>query len=206
MAILLQSASSQYLAGFSDTPPTNVTMCFWIKPTAIGALQEIWNYTVKYQVSLLSTGYIENKIWDTKGFSSTSALTAGLWYHVVCTRDSGGNAATFINGVAAGTNTGHDNSPGTSSFVIGAYNYGNCALEDFRTYSRVLSLNEIQTLYACCGADGIQDDLTYWWIFNDGPLGTTVSTVYGQRGIGNLTANGSPVYTEGIVKWRRAYN
>ena len=93
--------------------------------------------------------------------------------------------------------------PGTQngSVMIGSTPGGsgqawNGIIDDIRVYDRVLSANEIQTIYGARGQDGIVDGLTLWYPMNEGAEGTTPSACINNTGQGfDCTALvGSPVY------------
>lgn len=59
---------------------------------------------------------------------------------------------------------------GENNAVAGTHFTGEAA--DFRVYDRVLSADEVATMYACQGMDGITRDLALRWVFNEKPPGT----------------------------------
>jgi len=77
--------------------------------------------------------------------------------------------------------------------------------DDFRIYTRRLSLAEIQTIYACRGTDGIVNGLKNRFIFQAGPAGSAVGTTVRDVGpSGNdFTRVGNPTYTDSRLKFRR---
>lgn len=65
-------------------------------------------------------------------------------------------------------------------------------IADVRLYNRILTLNEIQSIYATRGLDTIIDGLVLWYPMVEGPIGTNAS---GSGSIKDYvgTSNGTPV-------------
>ncbi len=93
------------------------------------------------------------------GTTSTSTVPQNQWAHV-CAMVSGGNQLYYINGVAAGTNTGQGivlpGATDTSTLVIGRTNEGagrswGGLIDDVRVYNRALTQQEVQKIMT--GAD-----------------------------------------------------
>jgi hypothetical protein len=104
-------------------------------------------------------------------------------------------ATTRTSDAAQDARTGVD---GTGSF------FGNMFLEDVRLYNRALTDNEIATIAACRGTDGIVSGLVARWLAIEGAPGTTVTTVRDYTVNGNNgTPAGSPVYATGTSRYRR---
>lgn len=91
------------------------------------------------------------------------------------------------------------------SFVDGS-------LEDARIYQRVLSANEISTINACRGHDGIWAGIHHRWSLSHQPPGTVAAgagTII-DRAIQKLDVNpiplaGGPVYEQTRLSYRRRY-
>lgn len=88
----------------------NVTEMFsaWIKPNGVntGAVRMIVskasNTTLQYQFYIGTTGLLSFNPNNVDGVAATTAVTAGVWQHVVALKNSGG-IATYIGGVLSST-------------------------------------------------------------------------------------------------------
>jgi hypothetical protein len=126
--------------------------------------------------------------------SDGTAPTLGTWFHLAGTYDASGgsnnmniykdgvlkNSATFTDGIVT-TVTG----PSIGSLNASRWMKGQLA--DVRIYNRALSANEIKTIYACKGHDGISYGLVGRWALNDDASGHQVLpgsvkdlTIYGN--------------------------
>ena len=111
---------------------------------------------------------------------STATLTSGVWYHVVGMLDFSANIGyIYINGVQSGTTgtlaftqaitdntTSYASNLGSNELNTGEFS--NASIDDARVYHRLLTDNEIQTIYACRGTDVINYGLQARWL----PIGT----------------------------------
>ena len=98
--------------------------------------------------------------------TSTTQISLNTWYHVAITRNTTtGLKSIFVNGTLEGTQNIAD--PGTNinkPFTVG-YDTGfpdngfSGIIDDLRMYDRVLSNNEIETIYSAQGIDNILDGL-----------------------------------------------
>jgi hypothetical protein len=159
-------------------------------------------------------------LWSkNKYVTASSVLSLGTLYHMAFTWVADGTKTyneIFLNGVsqASGSNTADTPTPDIVQFatVLG-YLPAVVDIGDVRIYKRVLTADELTTIYACQGTDGLYDDLVYWWKMDEGPPGTSGSggaydfydfaePVAGYSDCpGNLV--GSPVYVENHLKTRR---
>jgi hypothetical protein len=81
--------------------------------------------------------------------------------------------------------------------------------EDVRVYTRALSPNELETIFAAQGVDGIASGLHFKWGLNENAPGVTVP-VSGNpiRSLSNELANGNaggtvPTWVEGELRTKR---
>ena len=76
-------------------------------------------------------------------------------------------------------------------------------LEDLRVYNRVLSANEIQTIFECQGVDGIVLGLRHRFELQSGPAGSTFLGISAQDSAelarDAVVSSGSPTYAESIA-------
>lgn len=105
-----------------------------------------------------------------KTVAATDALTPGSWDHVLGTYTKSNNQIQlFINNVSQGTNTGviTDNSKittmGGSKIIGGNAEYFKGLIRDIRVYDKVLSSDEIASLY---NKKSVTDRLIYHWRLN----------------------------------------
>jgi len=145
---------------------------------------------------------------------STTIPVTGVWYHIGATVDATKFGQIFINGALEASGTSADNATGTTLFIgnrstAGANQCTNGVLDDVRVYTRVLTANEIQTIYACRGSDSIVYGLQNRWLLNEGPDSSIAS---GAGIIKDMTANttgtptGSPTYLGTFLKNRPKRN
>jgi len=78
---------------------------------------------------------------------------SNAWYHVAITSDGSGNQCLYVNGVCENSATGKQFGQSEPNSYIGALapyttNYFLGDIDDVRVYSRALSAQEIQQLYA----------------------------------------------------------
>jgi hypothetical protein len=203
------------------TPPTSGTVSFWIIPTALaknlvlfdinGVLANSWAMrwggTTTLTYRLLGNAF------------STSTLTyaAGIRYHITGTWNiTGGKSIQnlYRNGVSAGTATNTAGTPTASNLYLaartGPASISSGRIEDFRMYNRVLSVEEIQTIYGSAGVDGIRNGLIHKYLMNEkyeNIIATGTGTVLDDQGVTtpiNLTPSVNPIYVGTSLKTKRA--
>jgi len=123
--------------------------------------------------------------WST----DNSTIVLNTLYHVAVTYDSDSDAnepMLYIDGVSVTVNepntpSGAAVSDASQNFLLGnskvidrAYNG---YLGDLRAYGRILSPEEISTIYVSRGHDGIVQSLLGRWAMNEGPPGVTFPQV-----------------------------
>jgi hypothetical protein len=170
-------------------------------------------------------------IWTTVGHATSSSFAgsvfapfaADTWNHIVTIFDStlANDQQIFINGVETVYNAGGGPSAGVGARNSDAAAVLNAArdasggltdeldgfMEDVRIYNRRLSAEEIQTIHACRGTDGIVSGMVSCWGFDELEAGAAAS------GAGNLkdaspnanhgTGTSGPNYTTGVIRSRR---
>ena len=107
-------------------------------------------------------------------------------------------SATNPKALAAGAN---------EDFLAGFWNGD---IEDCRIYNRALSQEELETIVAAKGADGIVNGLQVRYPMTDGPPGSTVVTCANVIRDGDIDMagplrplSGAPVFSEGIIRGPR---
>jgi hypothetical protein len=175
---------------------------------------DAWPFIYNYG----NTGYNYFFIQDGGFVSINDGLTmsTNTWYHFVGVYQRSVVWKMYRNGAetASGATTYYPNS--RSYISIGASEYGDRVnalgqFHDFRIYNRVLTANEIQTIYACAGTDGIVSGLTLRLPMDEGYEGQTVATTAGLiKDVSNyktnatmVTSSGTPIYTSGPFVKRR---
>lgn len=151
---------------------------------------------------------------DQNSASSGTAITIGAWNHMALMYD-GTDLDFWLNGVLDAS-AAHVGSlfASTGLFAIGGQHGGGNTCDadhaDVRVYSRILSPEEMQTIVAAQGHDGIVNGLELRTQLNEGALGILTSAVnpvdIGPAKIAFSAANGAPVpaYVEdGGLSFRR---
>lgn len=150
---------------------------------------------------------------------STDTVPFSIWTHVVgCIDLENDKFLIYINGVEVETST-----PGFSGTrfsdtnskngAIGAQDDGSGPdffdgiMEDVRIYARVLTPEEIQTIFVARGVDGIVDELVHRFILNEGSPGSLATAVGQIKDSGfeqrNIDPNVTPTYASGVLRFRR---
>lgn len=152
---------------------------------------------IQFYLADESSGTVSN-------WSSNSSLAAERWYHLLVTYD-GSELNFYIDGVLDVSRTASVSVQDTTApFQIGARNedsadYFNGDICDVRVYNRVLSLNEIQTLYEWGSIDiatppGSEGGgISYWKLDEDS--GSTAADEWGSN---DGTVSGATVGVSGI--------
>jgi hypothetical protein len=183
-----------------------MTVTAWVRRDSTGTRDEIiskegslgsgsgWEFSV-LSSNVLEFGTFNGSYPVAAGATTISASTT---YFVVGIRDGTTEHRVYVNGVedgsggvptSVGTNTSDlliGASPVDSGRPFGGY------LEDIRLYTRVLSDNEIQALFAARGSDHIVNGLQSRWKLNHGSPGTSLSGIT-LRDVGIAGVHGTPV-------------
>ncbi len=217
LAFLSGSTQSMQLTG-----PSTISM--WLKPDSIGTVRYMafWQqegFASSGRVLRLNTDgrVFYQRDYDGPGqstYTSTSALTAGVWSHLVIADDGDNSeptlyindtADTWSSAVPAGGAT-----PATNfdMFAIGGSRTGDTnnwdgLIDDFAYFDKSLSSAEVSELYnSGCPAPikelSVYKNLINWWVHGDDPsdainLGTppTEISIHDRAGSLNLSATGS---------------
>jgi alpha-tubulin suppressor-like RCC1 family protein len=190
------------------TPPENCTVSFWLynQESAI-TRSRIMGHSTTWEIYMVS-GKISNDMhWATSLLSSTS-LTKNVLYHIVTTRASDNTLQIYINGILDASSSGGSGVVAAATLRIGMKEnlsqYLKGFLEDVRIYNRVLSSDEIKTIYSCQGCDGIVYGLQHRFLFNEKPIGTAATGTGSIKCSGpdcnDMTPDNSPVYSGSRLK------
>lgn len=142
-------------------------------------------------------------------------LVAGAWIHVAGTYNfTTRQQIIYVNGVQfaiqTGTTTvGNTSNTNSKNAAIGAaddtvgQNFDG-DLEDWRVYERVVSPNEIQTIYTSCGKDGIWDSCRMRYMLQElgGGQAVVLAPDYGTLGRGAAPSN-APNYSGNSISVTR---
>jgi hypothetical protein len=157
-------------------------------------------------LSLLARVNDSNSLTD---ITSTSTVSTGTWVHFAGTFNyAAATGIIYINGSAVSTTgsfsfnaSATDNTTSARSSIgaadAGSDKFFNGSLEDIRCYSRILTANEILTIYSSAGRDGIVDGLNQRLQFL-GPAGTVVGSEFDLSDfkLNVATINASPTWQD----------
>lgn len=194
-----------------------VSVLTWIKPlvatpAAICELVKKWknpNPNKEYRLIWRTDGAVRFMV-QTGGtqtdVTSTGTLNNGVWQHVAGVYD-GANIHIYINGVSDATpvsKTGNLNA-GDEPFRI-ADDEG-IILEDARMYNRALTANEVLTIYAAQGTDGIVNGMKARVLGNEKHPTATATGADSVRNSAatqlHLTPAATTLYEEALIRYRR---
>lgn len=164
------NGSNQYLAtpnirtyfkSVNTSTQRSFTMSFWFYPLTATCVvvSELDSHVPSggwhaSNVEILN-GFIKYRIWNGPIITSSSAVTLNQWHHIALVYD-GTSVKGYLNGVLQGTQAGAREIPPTSqNYAIGASettnmgagNYGNFHLAQFKIHNLPLSNNDILKEY-----------------------------------------------------------
>lgn len=164
----------------SWSAPDPVTVTFWMILNSVsGSFDRIWGLSDSFEMRVGSSGALYNDIWTSGGTpATTSTLSTGTWYLVCGQADTtAGVDRIIVNDTVWQTATTNTSPPQSGTLTIGnrtgTGDPFDGTLADFRVYDRYLSLGEVQTIYACRGADNIVENLLNRWMMRREPPGTS---------------------------------
>lgn len=180
-----------------------------------GLLMQDGSDSIEFWVGFLNIFFQSWGGWRTPTDSMDGLLDS--WVHVAVTYNSdspSNNASIYLNGVSQSitetwTPAGSRRSDASYDLIIGNHDdLGRCLWgweEDARMYNRILSANEIQTIHAAQGNDGIVDGLVARYLLDQGAEGVTASgnAVDASINKNNGSILYSPDWDDGIIKRRR---
>lgn len=200
-------SGSNYLTTVGSVPAyDNVSFAFWINYASV-TNAPILGISNTYELTIL-TGTLRNQLHaTTQGLATVSTFTAGVWTHIVATCNRVGNAtAIYWNGVLDASGATVNTTATAGTLAIGTRGTGagaNATMEDVRMYNRVLSVAEIETIYACRGSDNIWNGLVGYWPLNEQASGVTLAIVGQVKDLTesgfNASPTGSPVYADSYL-------
>ena len=194
---------------------TDFTIMFWAKRESSGAGQMVSKASGAsdraYEIALYNNGGDEGELCMTvsqdgtynvgkrhRERTDTQVLIAGTWVHVAVTYDASADDATFYTNsvVEPSTVLATISSPTTihnSSLYLGighqVNDYYDGLIDEVRIFNKILTEEEIGTIYNCQGSS-ITDGLVAEWSFNNDGLDNTDNN-------NDLTNNNSATFQSG---------
>jgi hypothetical protein len=175
----------------SWTNLTVTTICFWVKLNtlnATGANRFIGsddNWEIRATTDWGGIWRFSTELWNSTVTQpgparSTTIPTTNVWYHITGTVNATKFAQIYVNSILEGSGTGADTAPGTTLSIgnrngAAANQCTNGILDDIRIYTKILRLDEIQTIFACRGSDSIYYGLQNRWLLDEGAEGVVAS-------------------------------
>ena len=200
-----------------NRPSTDHTVMYWLRLDNNSAVRRPFGHTGAWEArtgagnNVLTSDYLQS------GTLGTVTLPLGTWAHVAFVQSvSTSQRFAYLDGVLVGTvNSATFAGAQNANLSLGVTAGGSSqgwfgAIDDIRVYDSVLPANEIHTIWACRGTDGIFNTLSLWYLLNEQPEGVTVSVPLVSQGIAGsgapdlVTVTGTPTfdYSAGI-KYRR---
>ncbi len=154
-----------------DAPPATFGL-FFIAPTAATLVNSGWT----------AAPFVDGQLYHVAGIFRPST-SVEIWVDgQLSNSNTTGIPATQFNG--------------SNSVVIGARSDGgqviDGVIDDARIYNRALSAEEMSTIHAARGHDGIVDGLVSRWLMNEGAPGVTVAGAGVVKDIGGGGNDGTP--------------
>jgi len=205
MAIEFDGSNRIDVGGWTNPAGAAVSFSFWMMLDTISGTRRPFGAGSHMEIRVVS-GKVYNDIYENPGggtLASTITLSANILYHIVATGDrSITNSKLYVNGVFDHQNTAANGTEtGGTTLSLGTRSESSERIDgklfDFRVYDRVLTLAEIETIYASRGQDFILENLRNRWVFSEGYPGQVASgSVKDLIGNNDGTPVSSPVYAE----------
>ena len=179
---------------------TDHTVSIWVRVDSSTGTRRPFGNTGAWEMRAAGTTLTSDLLQS--GTLGTATLTTGVYHHLAIVQDVTNTDRFFyvdgvlVDSVLAATFTGAQNGVMNIGVAPGGAGQGwNGALDDLRIYNRILPLDEIQTIHACRGQDGILDSLEHHWPMNEGAEGTTTTGLIDTvAGLNCTTINNTPQY------------
>ena len=194
------------------------SVCIWVYDTkgnvnewraAVSRQDETYSYAEQFGL-----GYSWNRfgwvVLDTTGagLEVNSTMLYNQWAHICGTCSSGGTSRLYVNGVetANGSFAGRTLNQSNNGIHIGANRNGTDVgefwqgyLHDLRVYDRVLTAEEINTIYTTRGKDRILSGLRVRCPLSDG-VGTATIKEIGPTQFSTTTTGSPSWYYPGVLR------
>lgn len=190
---------------------TDHTVSFWARLDGTGAVRRPFGNTGNWEMRT-DTGTTLTSDLLQAGTLGSATLTVGTYHHIGVVQDVTGGSRFFyldgalVNTVATATFAAQQTGIMRIGEGVGGTNEGWLgALDDLRIYNRVMPLEEIQTIYAVRGTDGILDGIEHWWPLDDGGQGQTITALRDiVAGLDCTVVTGTPTFEgDAGIKRRR---
>lgn len=213
MGLLLDGSSWIQSTSAYNRTSADHTVMYWLRLDSNVAVRRPFGNTGAWEARTGAGSNVLTSDYLQAGTLGTVTLTGG-WDHVAFVQDvTGGNRFAYLNGTLVGT---------VASATFAAAQNGNLSLgvtaggstqgwlggiDDVRVYDRIVPTDEIETIWALRGNDGILDSLVHWFPLDEDAEGATVAVPLVNRGTAALnlvTVTGTPTfdYSCGIKRGR----
>lgn len=209
MACDFEASNNEYFESISSvSSSSNGTVCFWvyIESETANNYRLIGNHNNAevrfFYVSPANRPTNATCAVDYLGFFYHDAgnyISINTWHHLAATWTSGTSKVLFQNGVAlTGSSSSGTDSNSSDTMLIGssqsdtAQSFDGKA-EDIRLYDRVLSDEEIATIYKARGIDNILDGLISKYTFSEVSPGSNWSGSSSLKDLSGSQNHASPV-------------
>lgn len=173
---MIQCNGNNYLTTQNTfTPPSLTTITFWVYPTSLFGTRRILGNNDTWEFRF-SNSYLYADIGRAGG-NAINGFYAYNWYHIAAVFDSTTNfTRIYVNGQSRQIQYNSGLRPTNYLYFCWRPNastnerfMGN--LEDVRIYNRLLSEEEINSIYINEGLDEIKSSLINWWPLQEKPYG-----------------------------------
>lgn len=191
---------------------TDHTVMYWLRLDDNTAVRRPFGNTGSWEARTGAGGNVLTSDYLQAGTASTITLTLGTYHHVAFVQDvTGANRFGYLDGQLVNT----VNSATFSTQQVGVMSIGVSAggstqgwygaIDDARVYDHAMVAEEIETIFACMGTDGLYDNLICWYPMDEGAEGATASTCNDLiSGLDLTVVTGTPVYNyDAGIKRRR---
>jgi len=211
MAITFNGSNNYVQTVSNFTPPTTGSLSFWIRPTSVSGTRLTIGIRAAWNVRHVN-GVLSIRLYSGSYVTAVShTMALNTWYHVVGTYINTSTRQLFIDGALNNSATQGSSTPTANLLRIGTSNHTPASfhageIEDVRIYNRVLTAEEVETIYACQGTDDIWTGLLDRWPLNEGSSGATVTGAGSVLDVSDTANNcspvNSPVYYDQLIKSR----
>jgi len=210
--ITFVKSSSQRLTSINTiSPPASGTVCFWYVPLVVAAADNIWSSRPAFDMRTTAASLIAARLYSTNAVTTVSTFTIGVRVHIAATWYYVGTTTymeIFLNGISDIASSKGRDIPTADNLIMGygTAGYSNSKYDDFRFYNRILSADEVKTIYNCNGSDRIFSGCTNRWKMSEGSEGQVCSgtgVVIDEIGGNHLTPTNSPTWTGSALRLRR---
>lgn len=207
---------------------SGLTLCAWIRATSFDAgnpgvimchtnsTGNVGPWKLQIQDGGVGLRFVLGAGGSDSVITGATVFSTGTRYFVAATYD-GADMRTFVNAsqTQIGAKTGTVNSAAVNTRLFGADDGAsfrrkfNGIAEDFRIYTRALSVAELETIIGAQGRDNIVSGLLHRWRCNEGSEGATASGAGSIKDSGAAQVNGTPIfsptYRASQLSFARAY-